>query len=61
MMRHRFRTATIVGKWWPTREQACEDALRAGQARRDPDSPDGLRWTVPGEIETDGGFGGGRR
>jgi hypothetical protein len=52
MVQHRYRTATIVGRWCPTRDEACRDALRAGQARFDDDLPDHLLWTVPGEIET---------
>ena len=57
MAQHRYRTATIVGRWCSTRDEACQDALRAGQARLNdnlPDNlPDKLLWTVPGEIETD--------
>ena len=51
MAQHRFRTVAIVGAWRPTREQACQDALRARLARPDAASPDGLCWRVPGKIE----------
>ena len=54
MMQHRFRTAALVGEWRLTRQQAYEDALRARQAQRHRHAPDGIRWIVPGEIETGG-------
>jgi hypothetical protein len=50
---HRFRTAALVGEWRETRQLACEDALRARQARPDEREPDQVVWTVPGEIESD--------
>jgi hypothetical protein len=53
MTQHRYRTATMLGRWCLTREEACGDALRAGQARRDETLPDKILWAVPGEIETD--------
>ena len=52
MIRHRYRTAALVGEWRPNRRKAVLDALRAGQARRDDGAPDGACWAVPGEIET---------
>lgn len=54
MAQHRYRTATLLGRWFPTRGEACQDALRAGQARLDDSLPDRLCWAVPGEIETEG-------
>lgn len=53
MAQHRFRTAALVGEWRPTYHQACQDALRAKQARPDECAPDNMVWTVPGEIESD--------
>jgi hypothetical protein len=53
MAQHRYRTATILGRWCSTRDEACQDALRAGQARLKDNLPDNLLWAVPGEIETD--------
>jgi hypothetical protein len=53
MAQHRYRTATLLGRWFPTRGEACRDALRAGQARLDDSLPDRLCWAVPGEIETE--------
>jgi hypothetical protein len=32
MQRFRYRTPALVGRWWPTRQQAVRDALDAGQA-----------------------------
>jgi hypothetical protein len=52
MAQYRYRTATMLGRWCLTREEACGDALRAGQARCDEESPGKLFWTVPGEIES---------
>ena len=53
MTQHRFRTVALVGEWRPTYRQACEDALKARQARADARAPERLIWAVPGEIETD--------
>ena len=53
MTQHRFRTAALIGQWRPTYRQACEDALRARQARLDECAPDRVIWAVPGTIETD--------
>jgi hypothetical protein len=52
MTQHRYRTATMLGRWCPSREEACQDALRAKQARLDDTRPDRIFWTVPGEIES---------
>ena len=53
MTQHRFRTTALVGEWRPTYRQACQDALRAKQARPDERGPDNMTWAVPGEIEGD--------
>jgi hypothetical protein len=54
MTHHRYRTANMLGRWCLTRQEARNDALRAGQARVDERLPDKILWTVPGEIETEG-------
>ncbi len=48
----RYRTALFVGAWRDHSEEAIDDAVRAGQARRG--APDRLviRWLVKGRIET---------
>jgi hypothetical protein len=53
MAQHRFRTAALIGEWRPTYRQACQDALRAGQARDEERAPGFMVWAVPGEIERD--------
>lgn len=52
MAQYRFRTAALVGPYRTTRREAVHDALRAGQAHPDTSHPDGVRWAVPGTIET---------
>lgn len=52
MIQHRYRTATVLGRWCPTREQACADAVRVGFAKPVSRKPDSVLWLVPGEIET---------
>ena len=37
MARFRYRSPVVLGRWFATREEALADALRAGQAYRDPD------------------------
>jgi hypothetical protein len=32
MPSYRYVTPVLMGRWWPTREQALGDALAAGQA-----------------------------
>ena len=54
MAQYRFRTAAIVGEWRPSRRLAIEDAIRTCLARRDHTLPDGVRWVVPAEIESEG-------
>ena len=51
MPRYRYRTPALAGPWRDTREAALRDAIAARQVRIEDDSPDGIRWTVPGEIE----------
>ena len=53
MAQHRFRTCALIGEWRATYNLACEDALRARQARRDEYARNRVIWMVPGEIETD--------
>jgi hypothetical protein len=53
MAQHRFRTTALIGEWRATFRQACEDALRARQARPDERAPKRMIWMVPGEIESD--------
>jgi len=50
--RYRYRTPALTGPWRDSHDDAVSDAVRAKQARRDPDAPSGFEWTVPGEIET---------
>jgi hypothetical protein len=50
--RYRYRTAALTGPWRDTQDAAAGDAVKAKQAERDADRPDGIRWIVPGEIET---------
>lgn len=51
MMPYRYRTATLVGRWFETNEKAARDAVRAGQARFSEEDPGRLIWCVPGSIE----------
>jgi hypothetical protein len=54
MAQHRYRTAALIGKWRLTRKEACRDAINAGQARHDPEDPDGMTWALPAVIEMTG-------
>jgi flavin-binding protein dodecin len=49
--RHRYRTPALTGPWRESYEDAVRDAVNAKQAQYDDDQPDGIKWTVPGEIE----------
>ena len=49
--RYRYRTSALAGPWRDSREAALRDAIAARQVRIDDDSPEGMRWIVPGEIE----------
>ena len=51
MLRYRYRTPALTGRWRDSREAALRDAIAAKQAQADEDSPSGVRWLVPGEIE----------
>ena len=46
----RYRTATLLGPWRSTPDEAVRDAIRAKQARRDEEGT-GWHWVVPGSIE----------
>lgn len=54
MVQYRYRTATIFGRWRPTRAKAREDAVRVRLAEPVRRKPASLLWLVPGEIEADG-------
>ena len=47
----RYRTALLLGPWRSSPEDAVEDAVRRGVARRVRGSPDAVEWLFPGEIE----------
>ena len=49
--RYRYRTTVLVGSWRPSREAAIDDAIKAKQAARESDGPNGISWIVPGRIE----------
>ena len=51
MIRYRYRTPALAGRWRESREAAERDAVTARQAVADAAAPGGLRWLVPGEIE----------
>ena len=53
MVRYRYRTAALTGRWRDTPRAAEHDAVKAKQALMDAREPGGLRWLVPGEIEED--------
>jgi hypothetical protein len=61
MARYRYRTSALVGPWRDTAETAFEDAVRAGQAVRDPSESSGYRWCIAGLIEQSPPFTGTRR
>ena len=46
---YRYRTAVLVGRWRRRSDRAIEDAIAAGQARRN--GGGNLHWVVSGEIE----------
>jgi hypothetical protein len=50
MPSYRYRTATLLGPWRASSDEAVTDAIRAKQARRD-EHGDGWHWLVPGNIE----------
>ena len=47
----RYRTALLLGPWRSSPEDALEDAVRRGVARRVRGSADAVEWLFPGEIE----------
>lgn len=51
--RYRYRTKVLVGSWRNTRQQAVEDALKAGQARLGDGEGDTatIEWIIKGFIE----------
>lgn len=49
---YRYRTALLVGAWRDHPEEAVDDAVRAGQARRGGPDRLAIRWLVKGMIET---------
>lgn len=49
--RYRYRTAALIGPWRRVREEAIDDAVKAGQAVRGPDDRHVMTWLVHGEIE----------
>jgi hypothetical protein len=53
MVRYRYRTPALTGRWRESRTAAEHDAVQAKQALMDAQEPGGLRWLVPGEIEED--------
>ena len=55
MVRYRYRTAALTGRWRETHLAAEHDAVKAKQALIDAGLPGGLHWLVPGEIEEDEG------
>ena len=57
MARYRYRTQALAGRWRDSRIDAMRDAVKARQAMPDEGAPDGLKWLVPGEIESDGESG----
>ena len=53
MVRYRYRTAVLTGRWRDTQEAAERDAVKAKQALLNAGDKGGLHWLVPGEIEAD--------
>ena len=52
-MRYRYRNKVLVGKWFENRQDAINDALRAGQARRTEDGQ--IDWIDHGSLEEETG------
>ena len=53
LTRYRYRTAALTGRWRDSREAALRDAINIKQAVEDQAEPGGIRWLVPGEIESE--------
>ena len=51
MLRYRYRTPALTGRWRDSREAALRDAIAANQALADDGVAGGVRWLVPGDIE----------
>ena len=51
LLRYRYRTPALTGRWRDSREAALRDAFAAHQAQPDDQVTGGVRWLVPGEIE----------
>lgn len=49
MARYRFLNPAVHGTWFPSREEAVEEAIRAGLARREPDGE--ITWIDSTRIE----------
>ena len=52
-MKYRYRSPVLHGPWRASREQAVEDAIRAGQAGRADDGS--IRWYDDARLEEEGG------
>jgi hypothetical protein len=50
-MRYRYRNLVLRGNWFGKREDAIDDALRAGQVRRTGEGL--LEWVDHGSLEED--------
>jgi hypothetical protein len=46
---YRYRTRVLTGAWRLTVGEALDDAIKAGQARAEPNGE--IRWIVSGKIE----------
>lgn len=52
MRLYRYRTPALTGPWRESHHEAARDAVNAKQAQYDDTEPPGIKWIVPGEIET---------
>jgi hypothetical protein len=52
-MRYRYRNTVLVGEWFENREDAINDAIRGGQARRTAEGL--LEWIDNGVLEEETG------
>ena len=53
VVRYRYRTNVLIGRWQMSPSDAALDAIRAGQAEPCEAAENGIRWRVNGEIESD--------
>ncbi len=52
-MRYRYRNLVLRGRWFENRDDALDDAIRAGQAQK---TKDGLiEWIDHGSLEEEAG------